>query len=73
MVHRLSEDTIVAFTAICTHQGCIVEALQKTFECPCHGSVYDSSTGTVLQGPAKKSLKKFSVVIQDGALFIQNG
>jgi len=50
-----------------------VEALQKTFECPCHGSVYDSSTGTVLQGPAKKSLKKFSVVIQDGALFIQNG
>ena len=70
VVHRSSETVTVAFTAICTHQGCTVAANAKSFDCPCHGSSYDSSTGEVVNGPAKRSLAGIPVVQKDGALFL---
>ena len=74
VVHRASTSEVVAFTAICTHQGCIVDAKGdpsgKNFVCPCHGSSFDSSTGNVTFGPASRSLASIPVLIKDGALFI---
>ncbi|MEI6649462.1 MAG: Rieske (2Fe-2S) protein [Actinomycetes bacterium] len=70
VVHRSNETTTVAFTAICTHQGCTVDANAKSFDCPCHGSSYDSSTGAVLNGPATRSLAGIPVTEKDGALFL---
>ena len=70
VVHRSTETTVVAFTAICTHQGCTVAANSKSFDCPCHGSSYDSSTGEVVNGPAKRSLAAIPVTQKDGALFL---
>lgn len=41
----------------CKHMGCalIYNKIEHTWECPCHGSRYDSS-GEVLDGPSQKNL-----------------
>ena len=54
---------VVAFSAICTHQGCVVAAAGSQFECPCHGSVFDAATGAVEQGPAPKPLPQVAVSV----------
>jgi Rieske Fe-S protein len=52
---------VVAFSAICTHQQCVVAAAGDRFECPCHGSAFDAATGDVLQGPALEPLAPIAV------------
>jgi cytochrome b6-f complex iron-sulfur subunit len=57
---------IVAFTAICTHQGCTVAPAGKEFKCPCHGSVYNAATGAVITGPAPLPLAAIPVKVEAG-------
>jgi Rieske Fe-S protein len=54
---------VVAFSAICTHQQCVVAAAGERFECPCHGSAFDAATGDVLNGPALEPLSPVSVAV----------
>lgn len=43
---------------ICTHLGCktIFNETTGTWDCPCHGSIYDKN-GKLIDGPSKKNLK----------------
>jgi len=54
---------VVAFSAICTHQQCVVAAAGSKFECPCHGSVFDAATGDVDSGPALEPLAAIAVTV----------
>ena len=69
-VFRDQEKGISVASAVCSHLGCTVAYFQddKRFHCPCHGSVY-SADGTVVHGPAPKSLQWFEVTMaRDGQL-----
>ena len=42
-----------AFSSICTHQGCQVDAVTTTINCPCHGSKYSITDGSVVNPPGR--------------------
>lgn len=65
-VARPTADTVRAFSAICTHQGCTVVASGDLLMCPCHGSHYDLLTGAVTRGPAQKDLPALPVHLDGG-------
>jgi Rieske Fe-S protein len=53
-----------AFTAVCTHQGCIVASVANgTINCPCHGSQYSVTDGSVKGGPAPAPLAAVPVTV----------
>ena len=42
-----------AFTAVCTHQGCLVSKVEGgEIVCPCHGSHFSIKDGSPVSGPA---------------------
>jgi Rieske Fe-S protein len=46
-----------AFSAVCTHMGCIVSQISDgTIDCPCHGSQFSIKDGSVVGGPAPSPL-----------------
>ena len=54
-----------AFSAVCTHQGCIVgDVSGGTINCPCHGSKFSITNGSVVQGPAPSPLPPVSIKVQ---------
>ena len=57
----------------CTHLGCPVAWTPVgnggTFNCPCHGSVFDQA-GRRIAGPASLPLYKHTFSLKDGALWI---
>jgi thiosulfate dehydrogenase [quinone] large subunit len=64
--------TFLAYSGVCTHQGCTVGFDQGSnqFACPCHGARFDGSTGDVLRGPARKPLAKIDVVESKGVVYV---
>jgi len=66
VVARPSAGMVVAYSGVCTHQGCSVEADGATVSCPCHGSVFDAATGVVRQGPAQDPLPAVAVRVANG-------
>jgi cytochrome b6-f complex iron-sulfur subunit len=53
---------IRAQTAVCTHLGCTVNAVETGYSCPCHGSRYDLE-GNNVAGPAPSPLDFYPVFL----------
>jgi Rieske Fe-S protein len=57
--------TFHAFTAVCTHAGCTVGSVSSgTINCPCHGSRFNISNGSVVNGPAASPLAPINIKVQ---------
>ncbi|MEO6470359.1 MAG: Rieske (2Fe-2S) protein [Aeromicrobium sp.] len=69
VVTQLTKGDFKAYTAVCTHQGCIVSRIDaKEIHCPCHGSVYSTKDGSVINGPAPQPLKAETITDDAGTL-----
>ncbi|GLY40533.1 iron-sulfur protein [Amycolatopsis sp. NBRC 101858] len=69
VVTQPAAGTFAAFSAICTHQGCAVDAVADgTINCPCHGSKFKIADGSVANGPASRALEKKNVTVANGKI-----
>lgn len=65
VVTQPTEGQFKAFSAICTHQGCPVSAVEDgTINCPCHGSKFRIDDGSVAGGPATSPLEEKTVTVE---------
>ena len=66
LVH-LDNGDFVAYSAVCTHQGCDVAYKDGNLACPCHGSIFDPADGAaVIAGPAQRPLPEIPVKVEGG-------
>lgn len=70
-VVKMPGGQVKAYSAVCTHLGCIVQyqSDRKVFHCNCHGSEFDL-TGKNIAGPAPAPLHPFRVEIRNTDIFV---
>lgn len=66
VVTQPAEGEFKAFSASCTHRGCIVARVASNIECDCHGSRFAVADGSVVNGPAASPLSEVAIEIVDG-------
>jgi Rieske Fe-S protein len=60
-----------AFSAVCTHVGCLCnQVADGTINCPCHGSKFKITDGSVVTGPAPTSLAAAKVTVTGGKVML---
>ena len=61
-IYKREDGEIFAVKPICGHLGCLVSwnNLEKTWDCPCHGSRYDYM-GNIITEPTVNELKKYEI------------
>ncbi|WP_432103632.1 Rieske (2Fe-2S) protein [Streptomyces sp. bgisy091] len=63
-----------AFSAVCTHAGCIVSSVAGgTIDCACHGSRFSIEDGAVEQGPATRPLPAERITVEGGSIRLARG
>lgn len=65
VVTRPESGNVKCFSAVCTHEGCLVAGVTSTILCQCHQSSFDISSGRVLGGPAPAPLPPVEFTIND--------
>jgi len=64
VVTQPTEGQFKAFSAVCTHQGCVVAEIKgEEIDCTCHGSRFSITDGSVIKGPATKPLDELKVTV----------
>lgn len=63
---------VKAFSAICTHLGCIVayDSTLNQIVCPCHGGQFNPISGVVVSGPPPAPLPPVNVAVENKQIFL---
>lgn len=74
MVVRRTKKELSAFSARCTHLGCVVrwDEDRSDVRCPCHGARFDGA-GAVTEGPATRDLPSWTVSVRQGTVRLETG
>lgn len=61
-----------AYSAICTHLGCVVawNDMVGVIQCPCHDGRFSPETGAVLGGPPPGPLPPITVSVEGDQIFL---
>lgn len=67
-----TEQGVKAYSAICTHLGCIVawDGPSQTIACPCHDGRFNPTTGAVISGPPPTPLPPLSATVEGDEIFV---
>ena len=69
VVTQPSAGTYEGFSAICTHQGCLLANVANgAINCTCHGSKFSIQDGSVENGPATSPLTRVKVEVKGGEI-----
>jgi Rieske Fe-S protein len=70
-----SDESIIAFSAACTHLGCIVQWNEsaRQFPCPCHGRTFDTTGNPVYREnqPHFMSLPRLETKTENGYIYVK--
>lgn len=71
VIIRKTSGEFVAFSAVCTHLGCIVQWQKdrQEFLCPCHGGRF-TADGAVISGPPPKPLNRLPSSVANGTVTV---
>jgi cytochrome b6-f complex iron-sulfur subunit len=71
LLYRPDEATVLAYSSVCTHQGCEVGVgNSEVFQCPCHGSEFSNKDGQRVAGPAKDPLTRYAAEIDGDKIIV---
>ncbi|MFC7818991.1 MULTISPECIES: Rieske (2Fe-2S) protein [unclassified Streptomyces] len=69
VVTQPQQGTFKAFSAVCTHQNCLVSDVRDgTIDCACHGSRFSVADGSVEQGPATRPLPAERIAVDGNSV-----
>ena len=59
------------FGIVCTHDSCELTSVSDgTINCPCHGSRYAITDGSVVRGPARTGLRVERIAVDGGRIVV---
>jgi len=67
-----TEQGVKAFSAICTHLGCVVafNDMVGAIQCPCHDGRFNPATGVVVSGPPPAPLPPITVSVEGDQIYL---
>ena len=69
VVTQPTAGTYKAFSSKCTHQGCAVSSISGgAIVCPCHGSEFSVTDGSVKKGPATQGLPAEQITVSGDSI-----
>ncbi|MCO6449481.1 MAG: Rieske (2Fe-2S) protein [Caldilineales bacterium] len=63
---------LTAYSAVCTHLGCVVEwdDRRQFILCPCHDGRFNAINGAVISGPPPTPLPELPLVVEQDTVYV---
>jgi len=67
---KVSREEVKAYSTVCPHLGCSINAAPSGFSCPCHTSAF-SPDGQVVGGPSPRSMDPLEVKVENDTVLVR--